>query len=127
MTPKQRNEELEKRLIDYTVRILNVAEQLPGTYAGQHFAKQIIRSGSSPALHFGEARGAESRKDYRHKLSILVKEVRETHINLRIICRKQYIPEHLLEEIIDESNQIISIFTATIRTLDKNDKTAKRA
>ena len=126
MTPYQKTLALEERLIDYTVRILNVAEKLPGSFAGQHFARQIIRSGSSPALHYGEARGAESKKDYRHKLGILVKEVRETHINLRIIERKRYISSHRLAGIIDESNQLISIFTATIKTLDKKKEVQKK-
>ena len=119
MTSNQRAIQLEDRLIDFCVRILKISEKLPNTYAGQHFCKQIVRSGSAPALLYGEARGAESNKDFRHKISVALKELRETHINLRIIQRKGFIDTERLMGILDENNQLISIFVATARSLDK--------
>ncbi|MFK8165628.1 MAG: four helix bundle protein [Lewinella sp.] len=122
MTSNERAALLENRLIDFTVRILNVSEQLPHIYAAQHLCKQIVRSGSAPALLYGEARGAESPSDFRHKISVSLKELRETHINLKIIKRKGYIAAHKLSEILDENNQLISIFVAIARSLDKRKK-----
>ncbi|WP_273444393.1 four helix bundle protein [Neolewinella agarilytica] len=119
MTPNERAAQLEDRLIDFCVRILNLSEKLPNTYAGQHFCKQIVRSGSAPALLYGEARGAESNSDFRHKISVALKELRETHINLRIIKRKGFISGERLNSILDENNQLISIFVSIARTLDK--------
>jgi len=122
MTSNERATLLENRLIDFTVRILNLSEQLPHIYAAQHLCKQIIRSGSAPALLYGEARGAESPSDFRHKISVSLKELRETHINLKIIKRKGYIAAPKLSELLDENNQLISIFVAIARSLDKRKK-----
>jgi len=117
MSPNQKSALFEDRLIDFAVRILNVSEKLPTTYAAQHLCKQIVRSGTAPALLYGEARGAESTSDFRHKVSIALKELRETSINMRIICRKGYIPTNKLRDVLEENNQLISILVATIRTL----------
>ena len=125
MSPNQKSAQFEDRLIDFAVRVLNVSEILPVTYAAQHLCKQIVRSGTAPALLYGEARGAESTSDFRHKVSIALKELRETSINMRIICRKGYIPTNKLRDILDENNQLISILVATVRTL-KNKKVLKK-
>ncbi|MFT5998994.1 MAG: four helix bundle protein [Neolewinella sp.] len=122
MTSNERASLLENRLIDFTVRVLNVSEQLPHIYAAQHLCKQIVRSGSAPALLYGEARGAESPSGFRHKISVSLKELRETHINLKIIKREGYIAAAQLSELLDENNQLISIFVAIARSLDKRKK-----
>lgn len=119
MTSNERAILLEDRLIDFCVRILNLSEKLPSSYAGQHFCKQIVRSGSAPALLYGEARGAESNKDFRHKISVALKELRETHINLRIIQRKGFLKANRLVSVLDENNQLISIFVSIARSLDR--------
>ena len=69
--------ELEDRLIDFAVRIINVVEALPSSKAGNHVAGQLIRSGTAPAPNYGEAQSAESRKDFIHKMKIALKELRE--------------------------------------------------
>ncbi len=117
-SPSERSVELEERLIRFAVSIIDLSNRLPKSYAGQHFGKQILRSGSAPALLYGEARGAESKKDFRHKVSIAVKELRETHINLRIITESSLLDRTDLQLLIDENNELISIFVATIKTLD---------
>ena len=117
--PHQKSYALEERLISFAVRIVRLASDLPKDFAGQYFGKQVLRSGSSPALNYGEARSAESKKDFRHKCSIVLKELRETHINLRIIHQSGIYESELLADIIDENNQLISIFVATIRSVDE--------
>ena len=71
---------LEKRLIDFAVRIINVVEALPNTRAGNHIAGQFVRCGTSPAPNYGEAQSAESRNDFIHKIKIVLKELRETKV-----------------------------------------------
>ena len=68
-------DKLEERLIDFAVRIVNLSASLPKTPAGKHIAGQIMRSGTSPAPNYGEARGAESHADFVHKLGIVLKGV----------------------------------------------------
>ncbi len=118
VSPNSRSAQLETRLVAYAVRIVRLSNALPKSFAGQHFGKQILRSGSAPALHYGEARGAESDKDFRHKCSIALKELRETYINLKIIDQSGLLETVHLDELLDETNQLISIFVRTVRTLD---------
>jgi len=67
--------EVENRLIDFAVRVIKVADALPKTPAGKHIAGQLLRSGTSPAPNYAEARGAESRADFVHKLKLALKEL----------------------------------------------------
>ena len=97
--PQVRANEFENRLIDFAVRIINLSAKLPETPAGKHIAGQILRSGTSPAPNYGEARGAESKADFVHKLAIVLKELNETSIWLRIIDRSQLLKERILVEI----------------------------
>ena len=60
--------DLEDRLVDFAVMALEIAESLPNSRAGLHIAGQLTRSGTSPALNYGEAQSAESRKDFIHKI-----------------------------------------------------------
>ena len=93
-----------------------MSDSLPKTLSGKHFSHQIIRSGSAPALLYAEARGAESDRDFKHKCSVLLKELRETYVNLRIVLGAGYISETKLNLLIKENNELISIFVATVRT-----------
>lgn len=112
--------ELENRLIDYAVRIIGVTESLPNSKAGNHIAGQLLRSGTSPAPNYGEAQSAESRKDFIHKMKVVLKELRESLIWLRIVERKPLIDPAKLTEIISESDQLVSIFVASVKTAESN-------
>ena len=109
-------DELEERLIDFAVRIVRLAARLPKTPGGRHIAGQIVRSGTSPAPNYGEARGAESRADFIHKLRIVLKELNETSIWLRIIKGSGMLRAHLLNDIMQESRELCRIFTASLKT-----------
>jgi hypothetical protein len=73
---KNQRYDLEERLLEYSVRIMKIVEQLPNTRAGNHVAGQLLRSGTSPYPNHGEAQAAESPKDFIHKLRISLKELR---------------------------------------------------
>ena len=111
-------QELENRLIDFAVAIMDVSEALPNTKAGTHIAGQLIRSGTSPAPNYGEARSAESRKDFIHKMKISLKELRETMIWLKIISRKRMVGDEFVNAAITECDELISIFVSSTRTAD---------
>ena len=114
-----RADELEERLIDFAVRIVNLSANLPKTPAGKHIAGQIMRSGTSPAPNYGEARGAESHADFVHKLRIVLKELNETKIWLRVIERSQMLKKELMMDIVGENKELCRIFTATLKTARK--------
>src|SRR6266702_8936329 len=112
-------DKLEERLINFAVRIIKLSAALPKTPAGNHIAGQILRSGTSPAPNYGEARGAESHADFVHKVRIVLKELNETSIWLRVIERSHIIKPELLTDIIRENNELCRIFTASLATARK--------
>ena len=79
--------ELEERLINFAVLIIEIVNELPNTRTGNHLSGQLVRSGTSPALNYGEAQSGESRKDFIHKIKVVLKELRETFVCLKIIDR----------------------------------------
>ena len=115
-------DKLEERLIDFAVRIVNLSANLPKTPAGKHIAGQIMRSGTSPAPNYGEARGAESHADFVHKLGIVLKELNETSIWLRIISRSRMLRGELLAELVGENTELCRIFTSSLRTARNKNK-----
>jgi len=118
---EKRTFNLEDRLIQFAIRISDVADALPNTVLGKYLKGQMVRSGTSPALNYGEAQGAESSKDFIHKLKIVLKELRETLVSLKIIKEKPLIePKEKLNPIITENNELISIFVKSIETAKKN-------
>jgi len=121
VTKENKEFNLEDRLIDFAVRIIYVAESLPKTKAGKHIAAQLIRGGTAPAPNYGEAQDAESRVDFVHKMKVSLKELRETKIWLLSTRKANLIkPASKLEPLIDESNQLISIFVASVKTAKQN-------
>jgi four helix bundle protein len=115
-------DELEERLVNFAVRIIKLASCLPRTSAGKHIAGQILRSGTSPAPNYGEARGAESRADFVHKIRVVLKELNETSIWLRIIERSRLLKTELLAEIIQENGDLCKIFAASLKTAGRGIK-----
>lgn len=113
-------EELEERLIEFAVRIIKLVANLPKNPAGKHIAGQLLRSGTSPAPNYGEARGAESHADFIHKYGIVLKEPNETFIWLRIIERSELLKPELMVGIIDETQQLCRIFTSSLKTARSN-------
>src|SRR5437762_13160857 len=117
MNVQQKPPDLEERLIDFAITIFNISEQLPNTRVGNHLAGQIIRSGSSPALNYSEAKSAESKNDFIHKMKVCLKELRETFVCLRMIKKKLLIKDlKLLEFAIKENNELISFFVSSVNT-----------
>lgn len=112
--------DLEERLIRFSLMGIEVAEKLPSSYLGNHLSKQLTRSCTSPAFQYAEACDAESRNDFIHKLKIGVKELRETLVSLKIIHRKPLLNSELINPVIRECNELISILTTSIKTARKN-------
>ena len=109
--------ELEQRLVQFAVEIICIAEKMPATRSGNHLANQIIRSGSSSALNYGEAQSAESKRDFIHKLGVVLKELRETQIALKIIERSRIVPPtSSIVDMIHECDELIAIFYRSVQT-----------
>ena len=116
--------DLHERLIDFAVQIINITDNVKTTKAGNHLSGQIVRSGTAPSLNYSEAQSAESRNDFIHKMSVVLKELRETHANLKIIHRAElYLKEEMdLLVAIKENDELISIFVKSIDTSRNRNK-----
>ncbi|MBW2365137.1 MAG: four helix bundle protein [Deltaproteobacteria bacterium] len=108
MSENDKKYDLEERLVDFAVRIIHLSESLPKSKAANHIAGQIIRSGTSP------------RSDFLHKMKICLKELRETKVGLLMMIKAKLIkPLSKLDSLMDENNQLISIFVSSISTAGK--------
>ena len=117
MSEGNKKYDLEERLIQFALLIIDIVEMLPNTRAGQ-----LIRSGTSPAFNYGEAQVAESRDDFIHKMKICLKELKEAHIAVQIIQRKPLIKDFTkIDKGITECKELISIFLRSIETARKNE------
>jgi len=123
---KKRKFDLEERLIDYACICLTVCELLPNTKAGQNLEYQLSKSGTAPALIYGEAQAAYSRDDFLHKMNLVLKEIRESGITLRIIKKKPLVTHPIVEEAIIESDELRAIFITSIQTATNNKRIISR-
>jgi four helix bundle protein len=115
--------DLEERLIQFSLLVMDIIDKLPDTRSGNHFAGQLLRSGTSPALNYGEAQVAESRNDFIHKMKVCLKELKESYISLQIIKRKPLITEYPnLDICISECKELIAIFLKSIDTANLNSR-----
>lgn len=113
--------DLEERLINFAVLIIKISEFNAKSSAGLNLTNQMTRSGTSTALNYGEAQAAESRKDFLHKMRIVLKELRETLISLKILQKSGLNTNvNLLTEAINENIELISIFVKSIETAKRN-------
>ena len=107
---------LQRRMVSFAVKIIEMVGHLPKTSAGRHVSGQILRSGTSAAPNYGEARAAESRADFVHKLRIGLKELNETGIWLLIILEARMAPAALVENLVKEDRELACILGASIKT-----------
>jgi len=109
--------DLEERLLDTATDTIRAVEKLNKTYAAQHVAKQLIRSATAPMALHAEARAAESKNDFVHKMKIAHKELRESFRWLKLIVRVSLLKDAApITPLIDETDQLIRIFHASIKT-----------
>ena len=112
---------LEERLINFSILIIRIVELMNNTRASNHLSNQLVRSGTSPSLNYGEAQSAESRKDFIHKMKVILKELRETLICLKIIEKAKFLKKiDLIKNAIQETNELIAIFVTSVATASRN-------
>jgi four helix bundle protein len=116
--------DLGERLLAYGAMIVKIVEALPATLVGRRIGDELLRSGTSPGAHYEEARGAESRADFVHKLQIALKELRESNYWLRLLARAEVLPSARLAPAIDESHQLRSILSKAVASAKGKAKNA---
>ena len=118
---KKRVYDLQERVVGFSVEVCRIVENLPSTRIGSHVSNQLIRCATSPAPNYSEAQGAESRRDFVHKLKLCLKELRETHAWLQFIKRMGLSSGEPIDCALGECDELISIFVASIATARRND------
>lgn len=122
--PKRTRYDLEDRLLEFAVAVVELTDELPNTRAGNHIAGQLLRCGTSPYGHHGEVESAESRKDFIHKLKVCLKELRETRRWLRLVSRLNKMNrDPRLVACLAEAEELIRIFVASVRTTERGRNT----
>ena len=112
--------ELQERLMAFTVSVIKITDKLPNSTAAKNLARQLARSSTSVSLNYGEAQAGETRKDFVHKMKIVLKELNETQVGLELIYRLNLTKEKDdLIKVAKENSELIAIFTASINTASK--------
>lgn len=110
--------DLQNRLVKFSAEIITSVENYKHSYASEHLLKQLIRSSSSAALNYGEAQAAESKRDFKHKLKVCLKELRESQVNLQILKEAKLVRDKpKFERTLKEINELVAIFTSSVKTL----------
>jgi four helix bundle protein len=103
--------------------MIDVVEALPNTRAGNYIANQLVRSCHSPTFNYGEAQAAESTKDFIHKMGIILKELKECSVSLKVIIKKALIkPVNKLDGVYKETEELVAIFGKSIATAKRKIK-----
>ncbi len=97
--------------------VVSFCNGLPRSSGGSHLADQLLRSGTSAAPNYAEARGAESDRDFMHKLRVVLKELNETEVWLQIIVRTSLASDEATRTLRSECTSLSRIIAASIRTM----------
>jgi four helix bundle protein len=113
--------DLEERLLEYCARVIRLVDSLFNSKAANHICGQLLRSGTAPLSSHGEAQAAESIDDFIHKLKICHKELEESQRWLRLIRLTPLLAKpKRADPLIQETNELIRIFSKSIRTAEAN-------
>jgi four helix bundle protein len=112
--------DLQERLIDLGVLVIQIVDKMPNSQVGRLLSDQLVRSGTSPALHYGEAQAAESKRDFIHKMKVSLKELRESFACLRMIQKAGIHSDAASIEICRlECSELVAMFQASVKTAEK--------
>lgn len=115
-----KGDDIESRLIDFAVRIVNLSDNMPNQRSADHVAGQLLRSGTALAALYAEARGAESPRDFQHKLKVCFKELNESRVWLKIVIQSKMVKQEKLSNLYQECDELCRIINASIKTSRKN-------
>src|SRR5262245_16002781 len=116
---EMKGDDLSERLLKFAVRVLRLVQALPRNASSRHVAGQLLRCGTSAGANYEEARGAESRADFLHKLGVSWKETRESWYWLRVVHRAELIKPKRVESLLQESNELSAILAKSVATARK--------
>ncbi len=111
-----KGDDIQERLISFAAEVISLCEGLPKTTAGSQIGLQLLRSATAAAPNYAEARGAESRNDFVHKLGITFKELNESEVWLKMLAKKKIVSDNELQPILAECSSLCRIIAASRKT-----------
>src|SRR5688500_14607640 len=115
-TPESKPQALQRRLVSFGSKIIDLSANLPQTPQGSHISKQVLRCGTAAAANYAEARGAESRADSMPNILILLIELNETAFRLQMITENNLFSRDKLVAIVAENEELCRILAASVKT-----------
>jgi four helix bundle protein len=112
-----KGDDIQERLVRLAVDVVRICDNLPSSSGGGQIASQLLRSGTAPAPNYAEARGAESDKDFIHKLKVVLKELNECLVWLAMIQEGQLLSGANLTKVQEECTALCRITAASIKTV----------
>ena len=113
--------QLESRLISFTIDVFQSTKSFKKSFFIDTITKQLIRASVSVSLNYGEAQFAQSRKDFIHKLSLVLKELKECLVCIKLIeLSGEMSSPKQLRKLFDENEELVKIFSKTKSTLISN-------
>ena len=125
MVKKRKDEELADRLLAFAVRVIKIVSSLPQNTVGKHISHQLLKCETSPGANYEEARGAESARDFVHKLRIALKELKESRFWLKVIREVPLLDRHQVEPLLQECEELIAILAKSVSTARKSKSKSK--
>ena len=120
-----KGDDIQERLIDCAVEVMELRDALPKTFAGRHIVEQLFRAGTAGAANYAEARGSESKNDFIHKLGIVRKELNESLVWLRLVERRKLVPGDTVQKAAAECDELCKIISASRKTAETNLRESK--
>jgi four helix bundle protein len=111
-----KGDDIQERLMRFSVEVMELCDRIPKSLSGTHIASQLVRSASSAAPNYAEARAAESRRDFVHKLGIVFKELNESEVWLEMLLKKQVMEEDYLHSVRKECSELCRIIASSRKT-----------
>ena len=109
-------DELKKRTKKFALRVISLVETFPNTFLGRHVGGQLTRSSTSVAANYRSACRARSKADFVAKMGIVEEEADESAFWIEFSVDAKMVEGHLVADLLDEANQLVSIFVSSINT-----------
>lgn len=119
-----KGDNIATRLRRFAAGVVRLCRRLPADVAAKHIARQLVRAATGGGANYEEARGAESRADFIHKLGIANKEVREALYWLLLTQEAALVVDAELDALIREADELVAILTSSIRTAKQREATS---
>lgn len=112
------------RLRLFAAGVVRLCRRLPDDTAAKHIGRQLVRAATGGGANYEEARGAESRADFVHKLGIANKEVRESLYWLQLTQEAALVVDNELDALVREADELVAILTSSIKTAKQREVTS---